>query len=61
LSQARSNLAATSVDNRYALFGGGLSRSGVSIAVDIFDSLEEGAAIGIEFFNETVINKLLVK
>jgi hypothetical protein len=24
-------------------------------------TIEEGAAIGIEFFNETVINKLLVK
>jgi hypothetical protein len=36
LNQARRNLAATSVDNRYALFVGG---SGPSNVVDIFDSL----------------------
>jgi hypothetical protein len=35
LSQVRSYLAATSVDNRYALFGGGSA----SNAVDIFDLL----------------------
>jgi hypothetical protein len=39
LSQARSLLAATSVDNRYALFGGGYNRSEPSNVVDIFDSL----------------------
>jgi hypothetical protein len=39
LSQARSALAATSVDNRYALFGGGYNGSVSSNVVDIFDSL----------------------
>jgi hypothetical protein len=40
LSQARSDLVATSVDNRYALFaGGGYDGSGPSNVVDIFDSL----------------------
>jgi hypothetical protein len=39
LSQARSYLAATSVDNRYALFGGGRKGSNNSNVVDIFDSL----------------------
>jgi hypothetical protein len=38
LSQARGLLAATSVDNRYALFGG-YNESGPSKVVDIFDSL----------------------
>jgi hypothetical protein len=39
LSQARGVLAAISVDNRYALFGGGYKGSGSSNVVDIFDSL----------------------
>jgi hypothetical protein len=41
LSQARSHLASTSVDNRYALFGGGWLGSirKQSNVVDIFDSL----------------------
>jgi hypothetical protein len=39
LSQARRCLAAISVDNRYALFGGGNTGSGPSNVVDIFDSL----------------------
>jgi hypothetical protein len=39
LSQARSHLAATSVDNRYVLLGGGNNGSGLSNVVDIFDLL----------------------
>jgi hypothetical protein len=40
LSQARANLATTSVDNRYALFAGGWMKesNGVFNNVDIFDS-----------------------
>jgi hypothetical protein len=36
LSEARSDLAATSVDNRYALFGGGKNGTGPSDVGDIF-------------------------
>jgi hypothetical protein len=38
LSEARGYLAATSVDNRYALFGGGYNGSSPSDVVDMFDS-----------------------
>jgi hypothetical protein len=40
LSQARSALASTSVDNRYALFASGSTRSNIySNVVDTFDLL----------------------
>jgi hypothetical protein len=39
LSRARSSVASTSVDNRYALFVGGWTGSSPSNVVDIFDSL----------------------
>jgi hypothetical protein len=39
LSQAGDSLAATSIDNRYALFAGGYNGSVPSNVVDIFDSL----------------------